>query len=149
MGPARMGPDVPRPDTTWAPTMPFWLAAAEQHLEIPRCDGCGAWCGAPASSAGAARVGPSPPTAVSGRGRLHSSVVRHAFLPAFADRVPFVCGLVALDEDACVRLVTEVVDARPEELVCDQVMEAVFAPLRLWGIERSVVAPLWRPSTGA
>lgn len=74
--------------------------------------------------------------------------MRHAFLPAFADRVPFVSGLVALDEDAGVRLVTEVVDARPEELVCDQAMEVVFAPLRFCGIERSVVAPLWRPSTG-
>lgn len=29
-GPARMGPDFPLPDTTWAPTMPFWLAGGRR-----------------------------------------------------------------------------------------------------------------------
>ena len=42
---------------------------------------------------------------VSGRGTLFSwSVVRRAFIPQLADRVPYVTGLVAFDEDPAVRM---------------------------------------------
>jgi uncharacterized OB-fold protein len=72
-------------------------------------------------------------------------VVRHAFLPAFQDKVPFVTGLVALDEDPAVRLAAEIVDTEPDRLVCDQPVEVTFRPLRFRGVDGAVTAPLWRP----
>ena len=82
-----------------------------------------------------------------GSGRLFSwTVVRQAFLPQFAELVPYVSGLVALDEDPAIRLVTFVVDCRPEDLVVDMPMEAVFRPLTFSAVEGSVQAPCFRPS---
>ena len=56
-------------------------------------------------------------------------------------------GLVSLEEDPSVRLVTEVVDTDVDagELEFDQPMEVVFRPLRFAGVDRTVMAPLWRP----
>jgi uncharacterized OB-fold protein len=72
-------------------------------------------------------------------------VVRHPFLPQFREKVPFATGLVALDEDPSVRLVTEIVDVSPEQLRIDLPMEVVFRPLAFVGVDGTVVAPLWRP----
>jgi uncharacterized OB-fold protein len=83
---------------------------------------------------------------VAGRSRLFSwAVVRFSFLPQFRDKIPYVTGLVSLDEDPSVRLVTEIVDCVPEELEFDQPMEVVFRPLNFTGVDRTVMAPLWRP----
>src|SRR5205823_2787515 len=69
-------------------------------------------------------------TRMSGRGRLFSwVVVRRAFLPAFARKVPFVAALVALDEEPAVRLATNLVDCVPEALDFDMPLRAVFRPL--------------------
>jgi uncharacterized OB-fold protein len=85
---------------------------------------------------------------MSGRGTLFTWVVlRHAFLPQFADALPFVSGLVALEEDPGVRLATRIVDCPPERLAADVPVEVVFRPLAFPGIERRVAAPFFRPST--
>jgi uncharacterized OB-fold protein len=73
-------------------------------------------------------------------------VVRHPFLPSFKDKVPFVTGLVTIDEAPGIRLATEVVDCDPDALECDQPVAAVFRPLTFPGVDGAVVAPLWRPS---
>jgi len=72
-------------------------------------------------------------------------VVRTVFLPQYRDKVPYVTGLVSLDEDPSVRLVTEIVDCQPDELAFDQPMEVVFRVLHFAGIDRSAIAPLWKP----
>ena len=74
--------------------------------------------------------GPLTWTAVSGAGTLFSwAVVRRAFLPAFADQVPFVTALVALAEDPAVRLPTYLVDADPDTLRADEPVRVTFRPL--------------------
>jgi uncharacterized OB-fold protein len=140
--------DFPLPDVDWAPTREFWAGAARGALRIPRCDACARWMWYP-----------EPPCRwcggtgltwydVSGRGRLFSwSVVRYAWIPQVADRLPFVTALVALDEDAAVRLPTYIVDCAPGDLRCDQPVRVVFRPLRYAGVERTVVAPLFTPVT--
>jgi uncharacterized OB-fold protein len=70
-------------------------------------------------------------------------VVHHAFLPQFAELVPFVPALVALDEDPRVRLVTRLVDCDPARLRSDLPVEVVFRDLRFPGVEGSVVAPFF------
>jgi uncharacterized OB-fold protein len=139
-----MRSDFPLPDVNWPPTARFWAAAAEGRLELPRCQSCGRLCWYPKESCsycGDAALSWEP---VAGRARLFSwAVVRNVFLPQYREKVPYVTGLVSLDEDPSVRLVTEIVDF--EELEFDQPMEVVFRPLTFVGIEHTVMAPLWRP----
>jgi uncharacterized protein len=142
-----MRPDFPLPDTEWPPTAPFWAAAAEGRLDLPRCDDCGRLCWYPKESCSHCRGTSFSWASVGGRARLFSwAVVRFAFLPAFKEKVPYLTGLVALDEDRSVRLATELVDCEPEGLEFDQPMEVVFRPLAFPGIDRRVPAPLWRPA---
>ena len=83
---------------------------------------------------------------MAGRARLFSwAVVRSVFLPQFREKVPYLTGLVSLEEDPSVRLVTEIVDCQAEALEFDQPMEVVFRRLAFAGIDGAVMAPLWRP----
>jgi uncharacterized OB-fold protein len=83
---------------------------------------------------------------VAGRARLFSwAVVRNVFLPQYREKVPYITGLVSLEEDPSVRLVTEIVDTHAEALGFGEPMEVVFRPLRFAGVDRTVIAPLFRP----
>ena len=143
-----MRADFPLPDVDWPPTARFWAAAAEGRLELPRCGSCGRVCWYPketCSHCGGSAFAWEP---LAGRARLFSwAVVRNVFLPQYREKVPYVTGLVSLEEDPSVRLVTEVVDTDVDagELEFDQPMEVVFRPLRFAGVDRTVMAPLWRP----
>ena len=87
---------------------------------------------------------------MSGRGTLFSwAVVERPLAKAFADRVPYVSGLVALDEAPEVRLVSYVVDCDPTQLCVDLALRAVYRPLEFPGVEGRVMAPFFTPSTGA
>ncbi|MEW6271683.1 MAG: OB-fold domain-containing protein [Thermodesulfobacteriota bacterium] len=137
----------PLPDVEWEPTRELWAGAARGELRVTRCASCARLVWYPETPCrfcgGAALVW----TTVSGRGRLFAwTVVRHAFLPHFAELLPMVSGLVALDEDPAVRLVTRIVDCAPEELRCDMPVAVVFRPLRFAGVAGEVVAPLFAPA---
>src|SRR5205085_11127178 len=99
--------DFPLPDVTDERTAEFFAGARRGQLVIPRCDSCGALCWYPMTECDRCDGTAFTWMPVSGRGRLFSwAVVQRAFLPAFADAVPFVSGLVALDEDPRVRVVS-------------------------------------------
>lgn len=69
------------------------------------------------------------PTAVevSGRGSLYSfTVLRQAFHPGFIDAIPLLIGLTELDDAPGVRVLTNIVEARPDELRIGMPMEVVF-----------------------
>lgn len=132
----------PLPDVSWEPAAPFWAGAARGELVVPRCPSCDVWRWYPHGH-------PHPLTweRVSGRATLFSwVVVTHPFLPAFADLVPFVTGLVAIDDAPGVRLATRIVDAEPASLDFDQPLEVVFRPLSFPGVDGTVPAPLFRPA---
>ena len=96
--------DFPLPDVDDALTAPFFAAAARHELVIPRCAACAAYVWYPVERCPTCDGTPAW-TPVSGRGTLFSwAVVRRAFLPAFAEQVPFVTALIALDEDPFVRV---------------------------------------------
>ena len=141
-----MRADFPLPDLSWEPTRELWAGAARGVLQVTRCDACGRFVWYPETPCrycGGAHLTWSE---VSGRGTLFSwSVVHYAWIPQLADRLPFVTGLVALAEDPAVRLVTYVVDCRPDALRCDMPVHVVFRPLRYPGVERTVIAPLFVP----
>jgi uncharacterized OB-fold protein len=138
--------DFPLPDTAWPPAREFWAAAARGELRLPRCDACGRFVWYPDGACRACGATAQTWTAVGGRGRLFSwSVVHRAFIPQLADAVPYVTGLVAIDEDPAVRLVTRVVDVEPAQLRVDMPVRVVFRPLRFAGVAGSVPAPMFAP----
>jgi len=142
-----MHPDFPLPDVTWEPARPFWEAAARGVLLITRCEQCGRLVWYPETPCRYCRGASLSWIEVSGRGRLFSwSVVRYAWIPQVADRLPFVTGLVALEEDPAVRVVTYVVDCAPDALRCDMAVQVVFRPLRYPGVAGEVIAPLFTPA---
>ena len=139
---------VPHPDPDVEPLAPFWAAAAEDRLVLPFNDDLGrhVWYPGGYSPYGeAARE--YRWVEVSGRGRLFSWVhVTHAFLPHYRELVPFVTGLVAIDEDPDVRLPTFVVDADPGELVCDLPVEVTFRDVSYHGVAGTTRVPAFTPT---
>jgi uncharacterized OB-fold protein len=79
------------------------------------------------------------------------TVVRRAFLPAFADRVPFVTALVALAEDPAVRLCTYLVDVDPDAtLEADTPVRVTFRDLTFSTVaDASVRVPMFAIVEGA
>ncbi len=142
-----MRSDFPLPDIDWEPTRGFWAGAARGQLLITRCDLCGRYVWypqPPCRHCGGTRL---TWTRMSGRGTLFSwCVLRHAWIPQFAEQLPFVSGLVALDEDPAVRVVSYIVDCPIGSLRCDAPVRVVFRPLRYPGVPREVIAPLFAPA---
>lgn len=138
--------DFPLPDTSDPLTAPFYAGAAEGELRIPRCASCGRFVWYPEEKC-PADGGALAWEPVSGEARLFSwAVVQRAFLPAFADKVPFVTALVALTEDHTVRIPTYIVDAAPESLQADMPVHAVFRPLSFTTVpDKEVVVPMFAP----
>jgi len=119
-------PEMPVPAVT-PDTQPFWDACRRHELAIQRCTGCGAFRHIPTPVCWRCRSFAHEWVAVSGRGTLFTfGVVHRPQLPALASIVPFVVALVALDDAPGVRLVTNVVDAKPDELRIGMPLEVVF-----------------------
>ena len=141
--------EFPLPDPDWPPTREFWAAAARGELAVPRCDACGRYVWYPDGTCRFCGSHASTWTRLGGRGRLFSwSVVRRAFIPQVAADVPYVAGLVTIDEDPAVRIVTRIVDCDPERLRIDMPVRVVFRPLRFAGVAGEVIAPLFLPCRG-
>ncbi len=138
--------DFPLPDLEDELTKEFFAGAARNELVIPRCTACGAWVWYPEPACPACG-GELAWTSTSGRARLFSwAVVRRPFLPAFAEMIPFVTALVALEEAPEVRIVTYIVDTDPQELTADLPLEVTFRPLSFPTVpDRAVAVPMFRP----
>ena len=138
--------DFPLPDVDWPPTREFWSAAARKELMLPRCDACARYVWYPDGTCrhcGAAR---HTWTHVSGAGRLFSwSIVHRAFIPQFANLVPFVTALVAIDEEPSVRLATFIVECDHAKLHIDMRVAVDFRPLRFAAVAGTVLAPVFKP----
>jgi uncharacterized protein len=136
--------DFPLPDVNDPLTAPFFAGAARGELVITHCRACDEYVWYPQPECPRCE-GPLTWAPVSGRGALFSwATVRRAFLPAFADQVPFVTALVALEEDPAVRVVTYVVDAEPETLAADEPVRVTFRPLAFSTVPgKSVVVPMF------
>ncbi|HEV2008163.1 MAG TPA: Zn-ribbon domain-containing OB-fold protein [Burkholderiales bacterium] len=129
---------VPTPD---AATAPYWSAAHERRLVMPRCLDCSRYHFYPRTlcpHCGSARLEWSE---CSGRGTVYSyTIVHRAPSPAFAADVPYVVAVVEIDEG--LRLMTNVVGCAPDTVrigmkvgvtfrqVADDVTLPVFEPLK-------------------
>ena len=138
------------PDLAWEPTRGFWEAAQREELAIPRCDACSAFVWYPAPQCRSCQSDALAWTRVSGRATLFSwALVTRALFEPFAEKTPYVSGLVALAEDPAVRLVTNLVDCAPEDLRVDMPVRVVFRALEFPDAEETILAPMFTPHSGA
>jgi hypothetical protein len=116
-----------RPDLDWPVARPFWEGCRAGELRLPGCTGCGRFVWYPAAVCRACGGEAHEWTRVSGRGRLFTWVTVHrAFLPGWADRVPYVTALVELEEDPRVRLATFLRAVPPGGLAAGLPVAVVF-----------------------
>ena len=91
-------------------TAPFWSAALRGELVVQRCDDCGRYRFPPRPACPWCQSFAFSWPAVSGRATVWSFVVPHPpLLPAYAELAPYNVVVVALDEDATIRMVGNLV----------------------------------------
>jgi uncharacterized OB-fold protein len=120
----------------------FWQEAASRRLAMPYCDRCARWIWFPAARCD--RCGGTPAwTAMAGTGRLLSyAIERRATMPRWQERVPYVIGLVRLDEG--VTLLTNIVDCAPEQLAIGVPVRVGFEPTT----DPGLFVPVFTPRKG-
>jgi len=95
-------------------TEPFWLAAAEHRLVLPKCTSCGTYRFPPSPFCFACRAQGVEWIEHDGAGEIYSfTVIRHAVIPPVADALPFVAAVVELPGTGGCRVVGNVVDVEP------------------------------------
>jgi uncharacterized OB-fold protein len=118
-------------------TEPFWRAAAEHRLIVPRCRACGTFRMPPSPFCWACQSSDLDWIEHAGDGSVYSfTVVRHAVVPQVATALPYVVAVVELADAGGVRLVSNVVDIDPElvsiglavTVVWDDVSDGVAVP---------------------
>lgn len=124
-------------------TQPFWDAAKEDRLVVPRCTNCGTF-----------RMPPSPfcfncqsrsveYAQLAGTGTIYSfTVVRHPLHPDLADACPYVSGVVELDgtQGAGARMLVNIIDCDPDAVKIGDKVEIVFEH-----VNESMSTPRFRP----
>ena len=117
-------PSKPKPRP--APeSIPYWEAAKEHRLALPRCDDCAQFWFPPSRTCPHCLSMNFAFKTVSGRGKVFSFVTFHrVYRPAFAEDVPYVVALVELDEGP--RLLTNILDTSPDQVRCEMPVEVVF-----------------------
>ena len=130
---------LPIPD---AQTAPYWEAAREHRLVLPRCGDCGRFHFYPRAlcpHCASASLSWAP---ASGRGSVYSyTVVHRAPSPAFAGELPYVVALIELEEGP--HLMSNVVNCAPDAVRIGMRVKAVFRDF-----EDGTVLPVFAPDTG-
>jgi uncharacterized OB-fold protein len=113
---------IPRP----APeSLPYWQAAQEHILKVPKCDDCAHYWFPPSLSCPECLSTKVTWTEVSGRGKIFSFVVYdRVYRPAFEADVPYIVGLIELDEGP--RILSNVIGITPEDVRCEMAVNVVF-----------------------
>ena len=136
--------EMPMPAVS-AETAPWWEAAAVHRLVVQRCTECGTTRHPPGPVCPACRSMEAEWHELPGTGTVYTyTVVRQAFIPALADKIPYAVIAVALDDAGGARMVSNLVDADPTEAAVGMAVEVVWEDM---GPELSV--PRFRPAPGA
>jgi uncharacterized OB-fold protein len=102
----------------------FWTGGADGQLTIARCVSCSLWVNPPAADCpdcGALLA----PHAVSGHGTVFTYTINYQqFNPAVP--VPYVIAIVELDEQADLRIATNIVDCQPDSVYIGLPVEVRF-----------------------
>jgi hypothetical protein len=121
----RFFPDGMPPPLADAITLPFWRAAAEHRLVVQRCTGCGHTRLPPAPLCPECRSTDADWRELSGRGEIYTYTIVHRPLAA-GQSLPFVIAVIALEGSGGLRMISNVVDAAPEEIAIGAPVELVW-----------------------
>ena len=95
----------------------YWNFLARRELRIQRCVKCGRFRHPPMPFCGRCGSGDTEWAAVPGTGSVFSyTIVHHAAHSALKESVPYNIAVVHLDGADDVRLVSNILDAKPEEM---------------------------------
>ena len=105
----------------------FWTLGADGRLRVQGCRDCGALVHPPVPICPRCRSRRHEPTEVSGRATVVGFTVNmQRWLPAFDLEPPYVIAVVAIEEDASVRLTTNIVGCAPDDVHVGQEVAARF-----------------------
>ena len=98
-------------------TQPFWDAAADHRLVVPRCTVCGAFRFPPSPFCWQCRAQEVEWVEHDGAGEIYSfTVIRHAVIPDVRDALPVIAAVVELPGTGGCRVVGNVVDCEPGDV---------------------------------
>lgn len=110
-------------------TKPFWEAVQQRRLVMPKCDACGTVTFPPTVACPQCDGAAFTWTEMSGRGTVFSFVVYYrVYHPAFADKVPYVVAVIALEEGP--RIVSNVVGIPVDDVECEMPVSVVYEEVR-------------------
>jgi uncharacterized OB-fold protein len=119
----------------------FWTGGEDGTLRFLRCQSCQQFVHPPVPVCPGCLDSELAPEPVSGRATVHSFTVNvQEWIPG-SD--PYVIGLVSIDEQPDVRLITNLVDCDPDDIEIGSAVEVVFEH------QEDVYLPLFRPATAA
>ncbi|MCH2170160.1 OB-fold domain-containing protein [Myxococcota bacterium] len=96
---------------------PFWDACKKRELRLQRCADCGAFRHPPLAGCPSCASTRDEWALVGGRGRVYShTTIYHPALPTVADEVPYNVVVVEFDDAPGARIISNVLDAEPEEI---------------------------------
>jgi uncharacterized OB-fold protein len=133
----------PVPDLELPLLRPFWAAAAQSRLELPRCAGCATFNWYPHENCGECGQSAFDWIGIEPRGTLFSwSVVARPLFAPYARIAPYIPAIVELPAAPGVRLVTRLVDSDPATLTIGAPIELIFADLTYPHSDSGIIAPL-------
>jgi uncharacterized OB-fold protein len=119
----------------------FWTGGEHDELRFLRCDDCGWWLHPPAPICPRCLSRGLSVSAARGLARVHAFTVNHKqWIPGFDP--PYVVAIVELDEQAGLRLTTNIVQCAPEAVHTGQRVRVVFEH------REDVWLPLFAPAAG-
>jgi uncharacterized OB-fold protein len=140
--------NFPIPDLELPALRPFWLAAAQQRLELPRCAQCHAFNWYPSDHCAHCNHTVFNWVELAPHGTLFSwSVVQRPLFAPYAIIAPYIPAIVEIADAPGVRLVTRLIDADPQTLGIGAPIDIVFADLTYPHTSSGVVAPLAKLSS--
>ena len=123
-------------------TEPFWRAAAEHRLVVPRCTSCGTFRLPPSAFCFVCRAQEVEWVEQPGHGTLYSfTVIRHPLMPDLADSVPHVPAVVELPATFGCRLVGPMTDCFVSDVKIGIEVELVWRDVR-----ENETVPMFRPA---
>ena len=117
----------------------FWTSGKDGVLRFLRCTSCRQFIHPPVPLCSACLGDDLAHEPVSGRATVHSFTVNHQqWIPGSE---PYVIGLVSIEEQPDVRLMTNLVDCEPDETLIGSVVEVTFEQ------HDDIFLPLFRPAS--
>lgn len=111
-------------------TSGYWEAAREGRLAVQYCPGCARYVHLPTGHCPGCDTDTLEWRTVSGRATLYSyTVVHDAPAPGFADSLPYLVGVVELEEQDGLLVTTNLVDVDPADLRIGLDLDVTFDEL--------------------